>query len=155
MCPFGDLGATLLLENPNALIECFVVTRRGRYFGIGTGEALLRSKVSLAHSRESELRDALKAATASAKAKGDFLALMSHELRTPLNAIIGFSEVLGSEMFGALGNARYRDYAHDIHGAGRHLLALINDILDLSRRKPGALNWPRKKWCPPTLSMNA
>ncbi|HWY61976.1 MAG TPA: ATP-binding protein [Rhizomicrobium sp.] len=135
--PVGDLGATLLMENPNALIECFIVTRRGRYFGIGTGEGLLRSKVDMAQNRESELRDALKAATASAKAKGDFLALMSHELRTPLNAIIGFSEVLGSEMFGPLGNARYRDYAHDIHGAGRHLLALINDILDLSKAEAG------------------
>jgi two-component system cell cycle sensor histidine kinase PleC len=133
----GDLGATLLSENPDALIECFVVTRRGRYFGIGTGEALLRSKVHQAQSREGELRQALTAATASSKAKGDFLALMSHELRTPLNAIIGFSEVLGAEMFGALGNARYREYAHDIHGAGKHLLALINDILDLSKAEAG------------------
>ncbi len=133
----GDLGATLLSENPEALIECFVVARQGRYFGIGTGEALLRSKVSLAHAREDELRDALNAATASAKAKGDFLALMSHELRTPLNAIIGFSEILGSEMFGPLGHARYREYAHDVHGAGKHLLALINDILDLSKAEAG------------------
>jgi two-component system cell cycle sensor histidine kinase PleC len=133
----SDLGATLLSENPNALIECFVVTRRGRYFGIGTGEALLRSKVRQAQSRESELRDALDAAKSSAKAKGDFLALMSHELRTPLNAIIGFSEVLGSEMFGPLGNQRYLEYAHDVHGAGKHLLALINDILDLSKAEAG------------------
>jgi two-component system cell cycle sensor histidine kinase PleC len=133
----SDLGATLLSENPDALIECFVVTRRGRYFGIGTGEALLRSKVHLAQSREGELRQALTAATASSKAKGDFLALMSHELRTPLNAIIGFSEVMGAEMFGALGNVRYREYAHDIHGAGKHLLALINDILDLSKAEAG------------------
>jgi two-component system cell cycle sensor histidine kinase PleC len=133
----GDLGATLLSENPNALIECFVVTRRGRYFGIGTGEALLRSKVHQAQTREARLADALTAATASAKAKGDFLALMSHELRTPLNAIIGFSEVLGAEMFGPLGHARYREYAHDVNGAGKHLLALINDILDLSKAEAG------------------
>ena len=51
--------------------------------------------------------------------------------------IIGFSEVLGGEMFGPLGSGRYRDYAHDIHGAGRHLLALINDILDLSKAEAG------------------
>ena len=62
---------------------------------------------------------------------------MSHELRTPLNAIIGFSEVLGEQMFGPLGNQRYREYAHDIHGAGCHLLALINDILDLSKAEAG------------------
>jgi len=134
---FSDLGATLLVENPDALIECFVVTSRGRYLGIVTGEALLRCKVSLLQARENELSDALAAAHEASRAKSNFLALMSHELRTPLNAIIGFSEVLGGEMFGALGNGRYRDYAHDIHGAGRHLLALINDILDLSKAEAG------------------
>lgn len=133
----SSLGAMLLAEKPDALIECFVVTRAGRYCGIVTGESLLRSKVDLALSREDALRTALGAATASSKAKGDFLALMSHELRTPLNAIIGFSEVLGSELFGPLGHPRYREYARDVHGAGKHLLALINDILDLSKAEAG------------------
>ena len=134
---FADLGATLLVENPDALIECFVVTSRGRYRGIVTGEDLLRCKVSLLQAREEELSQALIAAKEASRAKSNFLALMSHELRTPLNAIIGFSEVLGGEMFGALGSDRYRDYANDIHGAGRHLLALINDILDLSKAEAG------------------
>jgi two-component system cell cycle sensor histidine kinase PleC len=133
----GDLGATLLVENPEALIECFAVTSRGRYLGIVTGEALLRSKVALLQAREEELSRALAAANAASRAKSNFLALMSHELRTPLNAIIGFSEVLGGEMFGPLGADRYREYAKDIHGAGRHLLALINDILDLSKAEAG------------------
>jgi len=133
----SDLGATLLVENPDALIECFVVTSRGRYRGIVTGEALLRCKVALLQAREEELSRALDAANEASRAKSNFLALMSHELRTPLNAIIGFSEVLGGEMFGPLGSDRYRDYAHDIHGAGRHLLALINDILDLSKAEAG------------------
>jgi two-component system cell cycle sensor histidine kinase PleC len=132
-----DLGAMLLAEDPDALIECFVVTRRGRYLGIVTGEGLLRSKVDQAMAREADLSQALGAATTSAKAKGDFLALMSHELRTPLNAIIGFSEVLGSELFGPLGHGRYKEYSRDIHGAGKHLLALINDILDLSKAEAG------------------
>ena len=132
-----DLGAMLLAEDPDALIECFVVTARGRYLGIVTGEGLLRSKVELARAREADLSRALTDATASAKAKGDFLALMSHELRTPLNAIIGFSEVLGSELFGPLGHARYKEYSRDVHGAGKHLLALINDILDLSKAEAG------------------
>ena len=134
---FADLGATLLVENPDALIECFVVTSKGRYHGIVTGEALLRCKVALLQAREEELSRALVAANEASRAKSNFLALMSHELRTPLNAIIGFSEVLGREMFGPLGSSRYRDYAHDIHGAGRHLLALINDILDLSKAEAG------------------
>jgi len=134
---FADLGATLLVENPDALVECFVVTSRGRYRGIVTGEALLRCKLALLQAREEELSRALAAANEASRAKSNFLALMSHELRTPLNAIIGFSEVLGGELFGPLGTERYRDYAHDIHGAGRHLLALINDILDLSKAEAG------------------
>jgi signal transduction histidine kinase len=65
---------------------------------------------------------------------------MSHELRTPLNAVIGFSEVLTMEIFGPLGNPRYLEYVRDIRGSGAHLLALINDILDLSRLDEGAAN---------------
>ena len=133
----ADLGATLLVENPDALIECFVVTRRGRYLGVGTGEALLQGKVRLLQAREEELSRALNAETRANTAKSDFLALMSHELRTPLNAIIGFSEILGTEMMGPLGHPRYREYANDVHGAGKHLLALINDILDLSKAAAG------------------
>ncbi|HWM60558.1 MAG TPA: ATP-binding protein [Rhizomicrobium sp.] len=133
----ADLGATLLVENPDALIECFVVTRRGRYLGVGTGEALLTGKMRLLQAREEQLSHALKAETRANAAKSDLLALMSHELRTPLNAIIGFSEVLGTEMLGPIGHPRYREYANDVHGAGRHLLALINDILDLSKAAAG------------------
>ncbi len=70
-------------------------------------------------------------------AKSAFLATMSHELRTPLNAIMGFSEVLKREMFGPLTVKAYRNYADDIHHSGHYLLALINDILDLSRIEAG------------------
>ncbi len=70
-------------------------------------------------------------------AKSRFLASMSHELRTPLNAILGFSEVMKGELFGKHGVPAYRDYANDIHGSGQHLLALINEILDLSRVEAG------------------
>ncbi len=71
------------------------------------------------------------------KAKSAFLATMSHELRTPLNAIMGFSEVLKREMFGPMTVPVYKDYADDIHHSGHYLLALINDILDLSRIEAG------------------
>jgi two-component system, cell cycle sensor histidine kinase PleC len=77
-----------------------------------------------------------KAETAN-RAKSAFLANMSHELRTPLNAIMGFSEVLEKELFGPMENLTYKDYAGDIHTSGRYLLALINDILDLSRIEAG------------------
>jgi two-component system cell cycle sensor histidine kinase PleC len=78
-------------------------------------------------------------AEAANQAKSEFLANMSHELRTPLNAINGFSEIMLAEMFGALGDARYRDYAQDIHNSGQHLLALINDILDMSKIEAGKM----------------
>jgi PAS domain S-box-containing protein len=80
-----------------------------------------------------ELREARDVAEQADRAKSDFLAHISHELRTPLNAIIGFSEMYTSKIFGALGDKRYDDYAVHIHDSGKHLLALINDILDLSR----------------------
>ena len=71
------------------------------------------------------------------QAKSDFLANMSHELRTPLNAIIGFSEVMVEELFGPVGSAKYIEYVVDIHRSARHLLDLINDILDLSKIEAG------------------
>jgi two-component system cell cycle sensor histidine kinase PleC len=70
-------------------------------------------------------------------AKSRFLASMSHELRTPLNAILGFSEVMANEVLGPMSNPTYRDYAHDVHESGQHLLDLINEILDLSRIEAG------------------
>lgn len=89
--------------------------------------------------RKSELQDALAqahlyaAAAQDSRAKTEFLANMSHELRTPLNAILGFSEIVAQEMFGPLGNKKYTEYMEYILGSGRHLLSLVNDILDLSR----------------------
>jgi two-component system cell cycle sensor histidine kinase PleC len=74
------------------------------------------------------------------KAKSEFLANMSHELRTPLNAINGFSEIMVQEMFGPLGDARYKGYSQDILSSGQHLLALINDILDMSKIEAGKMS---------------
>jgi len=75
----------------------------------------------------------------ASRAKSNFLASISHELRTPLNAIIGFSDILQTDLYGPLGDDRYRDYAGDINGSGQHLLSLINDILDLSKAEAGRL----------------
>jgi two-component system cell cycle sensor histidine kinase PleC len=74
------------------------------------------------------------------KAKSEFLANMSHELRTPLNAINGFSEIMVGELFGPLGDARYKEYAGDILSSGQHLLQVINDILDMSKIEAGKMN---------------
>lgn len=84
------------------------------------------------------LRDALNRAELANQAKSQFLANMSHELRTPLNAIIGFSELMAGDVLGPLEVSQYRSYAKDINDSGNHLLAVVNDILDLSRIEVGA-----------------
>ena len=86
-----------------------------------------------------EIAAARDAAEAASAAKSQFLAQVSHELRTPLNAILGFSEAIKSEIHGPLGDGRYAEYLEYIHQSGRHLLALINDLLDLSKADAGAL----------------
>ncbi|MBX9926026.1 MAG: HAMP domain-containing histidine kinase, partial [Hyphomicrobiaceae bacterium] len=81
--------------------------------------------------------EARRRAEAANNSKSRFLANMSHELRTPLNAIMGFSEVMKAEVMGPLGTPVYKEYSGNIHDSGRHLLNLINEILDLSRIEAG------------------
>jgi signal transduction histidine kinase len=85
-----------------------------------------------------EIEDKSRQIEAANRHKSEFLANMSHELRTPLNAIIGFSEVLGERMFGEL-NEKQAEYTEDILSSGRHLLSLINEILDLSKVEAGRM----------------
>jgi signal transduction histidine kinase/PAS domain-containing protein len=96
---------------------------------------LLETKVE---ERTKQLEEAVATARASDKAKSEFLASMSHELRTPLNAIIGFSQVLQERYFGNL-NEKQTEYVTDIIDSGKHLLSLINDILDLSKIEAGKM----------------
>jgi cell cycle sensor histidine kinase DivJ len=87
--------------------------------------------------QEAELVRTRDEAESANRIKTQFLANMSHELRTPLNSIMGFSEILNRELFGSLGEGRYRDYAHLIHESGEHLLNVVNDILDISKIETG------------------
>ncbi len=98
------------------------------------------SEVTATTVAEQELRIAKEAAEAANVTKSEFLATMSHELRTPLNAVIGFSEIMQQELLGPMGVAAYRDYAADILHSGRHLLAMINDILDFAKIDAGRLH---------------
>jgi signal transduction histidine kinase len=103
----------------------------------GGGSLATYDDVTGSYSAERQLRIAKEEAELASRAKSDFLANVSHELRTPLNAIIGFSEIIKDQLFGPMGNQRYREYAIDIHDSGTHLLSLINDILDLSKIEAG------------------
>ena len=87
--------------------------------------------------QEAEVLRARDEAESASRAKTQFLANMSHELRTPLNAIIGFSEILNRELYGRLGEDRYRDYARLIQESGEHLLSVVNGILDMSKIEAG------------------
>ena len=88
---------------------------------------------------EAALQKALEAESVANRAKSELMANMSHELRTPLNAIIGFSDTIKAEIFGPIGNLKYKEYIGDISSSSQHLLELINDILDVSAIEAGKL----------------
>jgi two-component system, cell cycle sensor histidine kinase PleC len=100
--------------------------------------ALEQQTIELADLAERYSQEKARAEEANAT-KSKFLANMSHELRTPLNAIIGFSEIMESGMFGALGSEKYQEYCHDILTSGHYLLEVINDILDMSKIEAGRM----------------
>jgi signal transduction histidine kinase/ActR/RegA family two-component response regulator len=100
------------------------------------GTVSLRTDITESKTREAELAAARKAADEASRAKSDFLSRMSHELRTPLNAVIGFSQMLQLDRMDSL-TGRQRGYCRDIESGGRHLLALVNDVLDLARIESG------------------
>jgi signal transduction histidine kinase len=101
-----------------------------------------------------EIADKSRLLEAASRHKSEFLANMSHELRTPLNAILGFSEVLAERMFGEV-NEKQAEYLQDILSSGRHLLSLINDILDLSKVEAGRLELELGRFHLPTALDNA
>lgn len=93
---------------------------------------LLESSVKEMQQAKQEILSAKEEAELANRAKSEFMANMSHELRTPLIAILGFSEIIKKESYGPVGSPQYRDFINDIYDSGKHLLALINDLLDFS-----------------------
>jgi signal transduction histidine kinase len=124
--------ALAVSDGPNAPVATWLfvmsILAATAYFIGGLVDHADKLAASERHARE-ELDEA-------SRQKSAFMAAMSHELRTPMNAIIGFSEVLEDRVFGEL-NDKQADYIHDVIGSGRHLLSLINDILDLSKIEAG------------------
>ncbi len=132
----------ILLTGVSALLAIGVLLIALQFRDIRMQDRLLAEHaVAIAdlRQREAELEAASRRASDANDAKTFFLANMSHELRTPLNAILGFSEMIGRETFGPLGQPKYREYADDIHRSAGHLLELINDILGLTRVEAGKL----------------
>jgi len=124
--PIGTIFASKVLKEPFTQKQADLITTFADQAGIAIENVRLFNEIR-EKGRQLELAN---------RHKSEFLANVSHELRTPLNAIIGFSEVLLERMGGAI-NEKQEEYLNDIHSSGRHLLALINDILNLSKIEAG------------------
>jgi two-component system cell cycle sensor histidine kinase PleC len=128
----ADLDYTgSLLVGTSAIVLLFIFVFLAAI--VWFAERLLRRQ----HARNIALAEHAARAAAASRAKSEFLANMSHELRTPLNAILGFAELITNEILGPVGTPRYKEYAGDIQRSGRHLLNIINDVLDLVQIETG------------------
>jgi two-component system cell cycle sensor histidine kinase PleC len=128
-------------EGGEALVASIVdiSVQKAREVQLAQATEQLRAQAAATAKLNRELKKQRQVAITASRAKSDFLARMSHELRSPLNAILGFSEIIAADLLGPAGTLRYQDYGQTIHDAGSHLLALINDILDLSKVEAGQL----------------
>ena len=136
--PWGDATALALILTNGKTAE-----QQATSLSLSAAENEIRDlagKLEAAKKSEEQLRAAAREAQKAAAVKAEFVGKVSHEIRTPLNAITGFTEVIMAERFGPIGNERYRDYLKDVHAAGMHIVALLNDLLDLSKIESGQLN---------------
>ena len=143
----GGTGVASLLEHGNEIFgrkrsgdQVPLAMTIGRTQANGPNFFAVFRDLSQIKKGENELREAQRIADRTATAKADLLARISHEIRTPLNAIIGFAEVMISERFGTLGNDRYIEYMKDVRTSGQRVVAVLDDMTDLSRIETGKLD---------------
>ena len=140
MASFSDITARKAAEaSLRAIMSELEVRVEKRTSQLMEANALLKNEVGERERAQREMHEAKDAADNANRAKSAFLANMSHELRTPLNAVIGFSELLEQEIFGGL-NDKQRTYVSNVLVSGRHLLQLVNDILDISKVEAGRMD---------------
>lgn len=132
----NDNGTVLLLSDVTAM-KLVEQDLQNRLMDLQAAKLVSDRQSEQLQSLAEQFAAAKEEADAASRTKSEFLANMSHELRTPLNAVMGFSEVIKNELFGPVGVAQYKQYADDIYDSGAHLLAIINDILDLSKVEAG------------------
>ncbi|WP_282604945.1 PAS domain-containing sensor histidine kinase [Pelagibius sp. Alg239-R121] len=138
--PFNNLRTQWV--HSDGKVHCYVISGKPLFDDAGNfiGYRGIGTDISAEVRAQEEFIAAKEAAERANRGKSEFLANMSHELRTPLNAVIGFSEVMEHELFGALGDRRYREYVGYMKNSGLHLLGIINSILDLSKIEAGKLD---------------
>jgi signal transduction histidine kinase/GAF domain-containing protein len=140
MASFSDISARKAAEaSLRAIMSELEVRVEKRTSQLMDANARLKSEVGERERAQREMHEAKETADTANRAKSAFLANMSHELRTPLNAVIGFSELLEQEIFGTL-NGKQRTYVSNVLVSGRHLLQLVNDILDISKVEAGRMD---------------
>jgi two-component system, cell cycle sensor histidine kinase PleC len=132
----NDNGTVLMLSDVSA-IKRAEQDMQNRLLDLQAAKLVSDRQSEQLQTLAEQFASAKEEADAASRTKSEFLANMSHELRTPLNAVMGFSEVIKNELFGPVGVAQYKQYADDIYESGAHLLAIINDILDLSKVEAG------------------
>jgi len=132
-----DIGAALFSNEARSPLQGYIVTEHGRYLSLGSAATLMLATADMLAARADELERQRQRAEAASESKSQFLASMSHELRTPLNAIIGFADLMRLQLHGPMMPARYHEYTQDIHASGVHLLAMINELLDMAKIESG------------------
>ena len=134
------VGLLLVVRRAEQIMRSQYVSLRESRERLKAKNRALTAEIGRRIEVEAELREARDGAEAASRAKSQFLANMSHELRTPLNAVIGFSQIMVDEVLGHISPPRYRQYAQDIRDSGHHLLALVNNVLDLAKIETGGVD---------------